>query len=386
MKTLILTLIALLLGVGVGVGASLMEIGRPSSGPSIDASSAGATNHPGARSKAVIDDSETHDFGTMERNSVRSHTFVIRNDGLKALVLSNPHSTCKCTTHTLSRMIIPPGETAEMFVEWKPTDYAVLFRQSASVDTNDPENPVLKVTIVGRVDQAIRPVPEKINFGDISASDARQATMRVYCYRDFEFEILSTELTESDQADHYEIALRRLTEEELFSEPMAKSGYLVTVTIEPGLPLGPLNQAILLKTNFDDSDEIKTPLRGMVVSDISLFGNVQFNRDNHFLDLGVIDGSRGTVYKMWITIKGPHRDGIVIEPGLIDPADLLQVEVGPPESLGGIVRYSLEIRVPAGSPPANHLGSQQSRLGRIVLETTHPQASEVSLYVRFAVE
>lgn len=386
MKILFLAFNALLLGVGLGVGFSWLELGGTENSRSTRGTSTGTTMDPVARCKAVIVGSDTHDFGVMERNSVRSHTFRIRNEGQRDLVLSDLRSTCKCTSQTLSHEVIQPGETAEMFVEWKPTDYAVFFQQYASVHTTDPDNPVVKFSIIGRVDQTVRPVPETINFGDISASDSRNGTMRVYCYRDREFEIVSAELTENDSANHYDISLRPMTEEELASESMAKSGYLVTITIEPGLPLGPLHQAILLKTNLDNASEIQTACRGRVVSDISLYGDSRFSDENNFLDLGVIDGSQGIVYRMYLTIKGPHREGIGIEPGPIDPTDLLQVTVGPPELGERIVRYALDICVPAGSPPANHFGSQEGRLGKIVLETTHPQASQVSLYVRFAVE
>ena len=46
---------------------------------------------------AVVVGSTEYDFGTMERRGVRTHTFVIRNDGTKPLTLEKGETTCKCT-------------------------------------------------------------------------------------------------------------------------------------------------------------------------------------------------------------------------------------------------------------------------------------------------
>ena len=44
------------------------------------------------------------------------------------------------------------------------------------------------------------------------------------------------------------------------------------------------------------------------------------------------------------------------------------------------------IEIPKGSPPANYLGNQQSKLGEVLLSTTHPEAKQLKLSVRFAIE
>ena len=61
----------------------------------------------------------------------------------------------------------------------------------------------------------------------------------------------------------------------------------------------------------------------------------------------------------------------------------------------GKVRYSeasrigqtrLVIRIPAGAPPGAHLGDGKGELGRILLETSHPDVPKLEIRVRFAVE
>ena len=52
---------------------------------------------------------------------------------------------------------------------------------------------------------------------------------------------------------------------------------------------------------------------------------------------------------------------------------------------GSVIQIPWTLRIPPDSRPANHLGSQASDLGQIVLETGHPQEPELRVFVRFAV-
>jgi len=50
-----------------------------------------------------------------------------------------------------------------------------------------------------------------------------------------------------------------------------------------------------------------------------------------------------------------------------------------------VKRIPISITIPAGSPACNHLGSQLGGLGRIVLETGHPDVPKLTIPVRVAV-
>ena len=54
--------------------------------------------------------------------------------------------------------------------------------------------------------------------------------------------------------------------------------------------------------------------------------------------------------------------------------------------LSAVSRTRLTVRIPPGTPPATHLGSGQGALGRIILETSHPDVPRLEIRVRFAVE
>ena len=57
---------------------------------------------------------------------------------------------------------------------------------------------------------------------------------------------------------------------------------------------------------------------------------------------------------------------------------------------GAVLMIPMTITIPPGSRVVNRLGGKATelgaKLGKIVIETTHPQTKQVLLYVHFAVE
>jgi hypothetical protein len=89
-----------------------------------------------------------------------------------------------------------------------------------------------------------------------------------------------------------------------------------------------------------------------------------------------------------VLVRGPHRDETRISVASIEPATVVRVKLGEPETSanGALIKYPLEIEIPPGTPAMDRFGGEQSELGKIVLSTTHPVAKEVRLFMQFAVE
>src|SRR5262249_40561295 len=134
--------------------------------------------------KAVVDGSEEFDFGSMERESYKSHEFTIRNEGHKPLRLEKGDSTCRCTTFEVVKAHLQPGESTRVKIEWQARDWsAPQFRQSATVNTSDPANPHISFSIVGKVTFARKVVPDSVVFTDISVNEPHTAEVKIYSYR-----------------------------------------------------------------------------------------------------------------------------------------------------------------------------------------------------------
>ena len=85
---------------------------------------------------AVVGDS-IHDFGTIkEADGPVSCTFTIKNEGEKALVISNVAPTCGCTSPDWTKEPIAAGKTGEIKITYDPTGRPQPFTKTISVYSN----------------------------------------------------------------------------------------------------------------------------------------------------------------------------------------------------------------------------------------------------------
>ena len=87
-------------------------------------------------------------------------------------------------------------------------------------------------------------------------------------------------------------------------------------------------------------------------------------------------------------VKGEHREEVQVSVGECVPAEFLTATIGERKSIrdGEAYLYPIEVQISKNSPSMNRLGGVGTGVGRVMLETTHPTAKQVILYVRFAVE
>ena len=65
-------------------------------------------------------DSDVFDFGDISADTIRSHSFVLTNDGTAPLVITRVYSSCGCTTASYPEEPVMPGDTARIVVTFNP--------------------------------------------------------------------------------------------------------------------------------------------------------------------------------------------------------------------------------------------------------------------------
>lgn len=389
MRLSILILLAVVLGLTFGLGITVIELGAAPAG-NIDDAFAGtpAQNDPNGP-KAVVDGSEEFDFGSMERESFKSHVFTIRNDGQKPLKLEKGESTCRCTTFNVDKTVLQPGESGQVKIEWQARNVnAGPFRQSATVNTNDPANKLISFSIVGKVTFSHRMVPDTVVFTDISVNEPHTAEVKIYSYRPGQLELIGKpEFSNPELAGKMEVRAEPMSEEMLREEPDAQSGLLVTITVKPGLAVGPFRQKIDLRLNVDENSVSTLNVEGNVVSDILIAGSRQWDSEHEMLRFDTLSAHQGSKATLLILAGGPYRNQVHPKLKSVSP-EFLRVTVGEPATIEGSeqVRVPLTVEIPADAPPGNYMGGKDGKPGEIVLETGHPEAKEVKIPVRFAIE
>jgi len=330
---------------------------------------------------------DSYDFGRIESNSVVRHEFTVKNVGQAPLRVSVGDSSCRCTVLNLDSADIPPGESKAVTLEFNGKDYFGPVTQRATILTNDPKRPQVTFTVKADVVKSIRVVPSEIVFSRVVKMQPAVGEAKIYVFRDQPIKVTGVELAhKDDNAQFIELDVQPLNSGELTVEPGAKAGYRVTVRLKPGLPLGPIQQKIRVLTDQKDMPEIEIPLAGRVESDVNIVG-VGWDAARGVLHLGRINRSSGAERRVMLRLTPLVGESLKVEVERTVP-DFLQVTVEEPRNVEASLSLfvPISVRVPPGVGPANYFGMDEAQLGKVILKTNHPDAPEVKILVRFAVD
>ena len=386
MKPLTIAVTGLILGGILGTAWSFVEFSG--SDPDMDdlearlASTTETAVSMAGNPQLVVEDGPEFDFGMMDLSESKSHTFVLINEGDSPLTLDLLGTTCKCAIGTLPDGSIPPGGSGEVTMEWTAKGEAPEYRQSATIETNDPNKRVLRLSVFGKVVQILRAVPRTVTLTDVPSSAARTAVFELVNFKEDQFEMERFRWTNVDLEDYLEVEARPLTAEELEDAYGALSGYHCEVTVRPGLPMGSFKSELGVQLNGDRA--VNVAVRGNVVTDIRVVGGGYRDRLNR-LDLGMVP-AEGTKRKLMILAKGIHSEGLQFRVDDIVPP-VLSATVGEGQSLndGAVWNYPLEIEVLPSDVPINHLISSAQAPVTLKLLTNHPTVPEIVIDVSFAI-
>ena len=382
------------LGVAAGIAAAWVRLERtpwnqdPSREGVLAADGPSLSPESSKSQPKVVVDSERYEFGVMDDSARGSHDFLFTNEGTVPLRLSEGEKTCGCTLSKIEKTLVLPGESAKVKVVWTPKGRFGPFSEGVTITTNDPSWPQVGLTVAGRINTAVRAVPEELVFSHVTAGESTSGTVRLFGYLPEPLEITGYRLGKSATSEIFQVDWTPLSDDEIAKEMDAKSGYLANVTVNPGLPPGPFRQTILFETNLQKHPTIDVPVTGTVGGEISIVGP-GWSQELGVLSIGTVDRREGAERNLLIVVRGPRRKEVKFKLAEVVP-DLLEVDEAalsqPIETPGGAVtQYHLKIRIPPGSRPANHLGSRRNKLGRITIESTHPEIPRLLIYVRFAV-
>jgi hypothetical protein len=101
----------------------------------------------GAAPQAVVPET-SFDFGKITEDLAMTHTFVIKNTGTAPLNIEDVDPDCACTVPKYDK-IIPPGGQGDITLTLKPFSVIHQFKKETKVRLNDPDKPMLLLTMTG---------------------------------------------------------------------------------------------------------------------------------------------------------------------------------------------------------------------------------------------
>ncbi len=108
-------------------------------------------------------DAAVYDFGEVIEGIAVVHAFVIENIGDAPLKISDIRVSCGCTTTSLAKTTLGPGESVDLEVTFDSAGFSGKMVKNIYVESNDPATPKLLLQLVGTVKR-----PQRYN---IAASD-----------------------------------------------------------------------------------------------------------------------------------------------------------------------------------------------------------------------
>jgi len=104
-----------------------------------------------AKAPQLTFESHSIEFGNIKGNTATERYITFRNTGKDELELRAIRPNCTCVTASASKESLKPGESATITISFNPADRIGTQNKAISVYSNDPGNPVQRVTFTAYV-------------------------------------------------------------------------------------------------------------------------------------------------------------------------------------------------------------------------------------------
>jgi hypothetical protein len=92
------------------------------------------------------------DFGRVKQNSSTSRELSLTNTGKKELSIKAIQGNCTCISASAAKKLLKPGESGKIIISFNPQDRKGTQTKAITVYSNDPQNPVQRVTLSAYVE------------------------------------------------------------------------------------------------------------------------------------------------------------------------------------------------------------------------------------------
>jgi hypothetical protein len=324
---------------------------------------------------AEVEGDLVYQFGVMAQDSPGKHSWTIKNSGKGPLQVTLGHTDCSCTVAKLApkknaegvttenvTVSVEPGKTEPIDVEWNTRQINGAYRKTATIITNDPEHPEIKLAVEGKVFPAvsIRPSDSTVQFLTVPNSDIHERKIAVYSNVQPDFRITRMAVSNSDLLA---VSSKPLTPDEAKALETA-GGYQVTVTLQKTGKIGPFAEEMVLETDIPSKPRMALAVLGKLEGPVTLLPEKIRIR-------GITTSSGGSQeMTIWARLDGETKFEVARKPKELEIAF---EPVALPAGTKG-TKTKMIVKVPPGT--ANeHIDED------IILKTSNPLASEIRVPV-----
>lgn len=196
-------------------------------------------------------DETDFDFGQIYQNEEVSHEFRFRNTGGATLTIDKVTSTCGCAAAMPTDRELEGGERAVIKVTFRSGRYRNRVTKHVYVDTNDPEQPRVVLTITATVKVEAEVSPASVYVGALKPGEKIERLVAIRAVEAKSFKILDI------KADK---PLVQVGEPERLRAP--EVGYRLSIGYGPAGKPGIIRANVIVKTDLAHTKEIRIPIYG----------------------------------------------------------------------------------------------------------------------------
>lgn len=410
-------IIGVVLGVAIGFGAGTFHAAQYPWNPELEVRNGEFArddqNNPGTEKdeeptgkqpRAKVDE-VAYDFGIIEKNPSTEkgeHPFYIENVGDADLTLADGGKGCFCTTFTISRTTLKPGEKATVLFKWDGARSGGVFNQGVRVLTNDPKMKEIVFAVKGLYTAPVVSQPSELAFNNATATSSSTRTFRLFGFErndDGSPLDLQIEGTELSDPEHFTVELTKddvanMTDEEKSNRllQLATSVYNGSVVMGTGMPQGSFQELLRLRLNSPKTPIVEIPIRGSVMGrEIKVLGPLYDDKSSGLLRLDDVPQGAGKTTTLRLFVFEPipvNSETVFVKSAR---PDWIKVDFAyPDEELQRVSKarqIEATIEIPAGSPQGAFMGPGKDQYGEIVFQIGKDDetAQLVVVPVRFAV-
>jgi hypothetical protein len=120
-----------------------------------------------------------HDFGNVGRNTKAEFAFEFHNPYRQPIHIVSVRSSCGCTTPSVPRKTIPPGETGVILAQFNTRSFIGTKSANITVVFDQPHFAEVQLTVMGNIRSDISTEPGEIRFGDVPVGESREVTVSI---------------------------------------------------------------------------------------------------------------------------------------------------------------------------------------------------------------
>ena len=120
-----------------------------------------------------------HDFGNVGRNTKAEYAFEFHNPYRQPIHIVSVRSSCGCTTPSVPRKTIPPGESGLILAQFNTRSFIGTKSANITVVFDQPHFAEVQLTVIGNIRSDISTEPGEIRFGDVPIGESREVTVSI---------------------------------------------------------------------------------------------------------------------------------------------------------------------------------------------------------------